>query len=1207
MLNIVKKIIGSKNERELKRIRPLVGRINELEPTISALSDAELRVKTDEFRARIRERTAQLNAQLDELKARERDYAESPPENDEDTKALRTEIEEQEKAIREAENEVLFEILPEAFAVVREASKRTTGLRHFDVQMVGGVVLHQGKIAEMKTGEGKTLVATAALYLNALTGRGAHLVTVNDYLARRDVQWMGPIFHLLGISVASIVHEASFLFDPTYIVKDYRMLNLRPIDRKDAYLADVTYGTNHEFGFDYLRDNMKFTLEEYVQRELNYAIVDEVDNILIDEARTPLIISGPAEESTEKYYVIDRIIPRLRKGEHKERQGDVAAEESGDFWVDEKSRSAVLTEQGVSKVERMLGVTNLYDPSHIDTLHHVNQALKAHALFQRDVDYIVKDGQVIIVDEFTGRLMPGRRWSDGLHQAVEAKEGVRIERENQTLATITIQNYFRMYKKLAGMTGTADTESVEFKNIYKLDVVVVPPNKKMIRTDHPDVVYKTEREKFDAVVDEIVDCHERGQPVLVGTVSVEKSERLAKMLKKKGVKHNVLNAVNHEAEANIIAQAGRFQQVTIATNMAGRGTDILLGGNPDFLARSDMENEWIQRSAALPEGGLRYEDVLAKLRERYDEAVQKARRKYEPKWKPFEEAQAEALNRLTEAHRTYLEAAFWKRRADYEEKIEQLGASADVEAEAGVAAACAEAAEQYSSALQEVDRVTGPYFGEEGQQRFVRSLTELQQALKEAALNGGGNGDRLVATRVAFDRARSDYERAIQRALTATDGASVDYDSARRVYEETEHEYRQAEVAYLEQRKPFEEAVAEAQRDYEDTRRKYTKAVEDVREEMEKAPLEFRGRYEEILAHYKQLCAQEREKVLAAGGLHIMGTERHESRRIDNQLRGRSGRQGDPGSSRFYLSLEDDLMRIFGAERIQGLMTRLGMEEGVPIEHRLITRAVANAQTKVEGHNFDIRKHLLEYDDVMNQQREIIYARRREILASSNLKRDVIEMAENVAADIVGRYANRETHADEWDWKALNDSLFKSFNLRFQISDDDRDGLTVERLERMVIDQIHAAYEEKERLFTPPVLRHLEKLVLLQTVDALWKDHLLSMDHLKEGIGLRGYGQRDPLQEYKKEGFEAFEAMMQMLEADVVEKVFTVQIARQEDVQRLQQQRRPQPQQMVMSGGGMPQRQQGKVETVRRDGEKVGRNDPCPCGSGKKYKKCHGS
>jgi len=1206
MLNIVKKIVGTKNDRELKRMRPLVEQVSQFEPAIAGLSNEGLRAKTEEFRSRIREKTATERHHLEERLAEQRRQADAPTIEDatEGAKDLKTQIDEADKELRAAENRMLDEILPEAFACVREASKRTTGLRHFDVQFIGGIVLHEGKISEMKTGEGKTLVATGPLYLNALTGRGAHLVTVNDYLARRDVQWMGPIFHLLGVSVASIVHDYSYLFDPTYVVKDYRMLNLRPIERKEAYRADITYGTNHEFGFDYLRDNMKFTLEEYVQRELNFAIVDEVDNILIDEARTPLIISGPAEESTDKYYIIDRVIPRLKKGVRKERQGDAPAEESGDYWVDEKSRSAVLTEGGVAKVERMLGVTNLYDPNHIDTLHHVNQALKAHALFQRDVDYIVKDGQVIIVDEFTGRLMPGRRWSDGLHQAVEAKEGVRIERENQTLATITIQNYFRMYKKLAGMTGTADTESVEFKNIYKLDVVVVPPNKKMIRIDHPDVVYKSEREKFDAVIEEVEECHERGQPVLVGTVSVEKSERLAKMLKKKGIKHNVLNAVNHEAEANVIAQAGRHKAVTIATNMAGRGTDILLGGNPEFLARSDMENEWIQRSSALPEGGQRYEEVLQKLRDKYDETIQQARKQYEPKWQPFEEKQAEALERLTEAHRTYLEAEFWAARADYEDKIARLA----VQPEPALASACADAAASYSEALQGVDRVTGPYFGDEGQQRFLHALDELQQALREAAHNGGGNANRLSAAQTVFERARNDYERAIQKALAASHGDANDLEAARRVYTETEREYKQAEAAYLEQRKPFEEAVAAAQRDYEETRRKYTKAVEDVREEMEKAPLEFRGRYEQVLHKYQELCAQEREKVIEAGGLYIVGTERHESRRIDNQLRGRSGRQGDPGASRFFLSLEDDLLRIFGAERIQGLMTRLGMEEGEPIEHRLITRAVANAQSKVEGHNFDIRKHLLEYDDVMNQQREIVYGRRREILGSLNLKADVLLMADDVAAGVVEQFANRELHPDEWDWQALSDSLFKSFSLRFRLSEEQNQAISPERLEQAVIDAVRAAYEEKERTFSPPVLRHLEKLVLLETLDSLWKDHLLSMDHLKEGIGLRGYAQQNPLQEYKKEGFELFEEMMQQLETDVVEKVFTVQIARQEDVQRMEARRRPQPMQMVMAGGGAPQQaQQRKPEPARRTADKVGRNDPCPCGSGKKYKKCHGT
>ncbi len=1015
---------------------------------------------------------------------------------------------------------------------------------------------------------------------------------------------MGPIFHLLGISVASIVHEASFLFDPDYIVNDYRMLNLRPIERKEAYEADITYGTNHEFGFDYLRDNMKFTLDEYSQRELNFAIVDEVDNILIDEARTPLIISGPAEESTDKYYVINRIIPRLKRGERKEKKNpDERAEETGDYWIDEKGRTAVLTEQGVAKVERMLNVTNLYDPRHIDTLHHVNQALKAHAIFQRDVDYIIKDGQVIIVDEFTGRLMPGRRWSDGLHQAVEAKEAVRIERENQTLATITIQNYFRMYKKLAGMTGTADTESVEFQKIYKLDVVVIPPNKPMRRIDHADVVYKTEREKFDAVLQHVVDCHERGQPVLVGTVSVEKSERLSKLLKKQGVKHNVLNAVNHEAEANIIAQAGRHKAVTIATNMAGRGTDILLGGNPEFLARSEMENEWIQRNAAgmSESGGQRYEDVLQKLRDNYEEAVQQAYKQYEPLWKPYEEQQADALHRLTEAHRIYLETAFWKTRHD----LDVLTIRFRSETNATVAAQYATAAEAYSEAIQEVDRVCGPFFGDEGQQRFLHALKDLRDALGETERDGGAT-TRLPAVQTAFERARNEYERAIQKALTNTSGDGSDFAEAEKVFRDTEREFREAETNYLENRKPYEDAVAEAQRQYEETRRKYTKVVEDVREEMEKSPDTMKSRYDEVLTRFQNLCAEEREKVLEAGGLMIIGTERHESRRIDNQLRGRAGRQGDPGASRFFLSLEDDLLRIFGAERIQGMMTRLGMEEGEPIEHRFITRAVANAQSKVEGHNFDIRKHLIEYDDVMNQQREIIYGRRRDILGRNNLKNDVLEMADNVADALVERYTSRDTASDEWEWQALDDTLFKTFAMRLDVPAEERERLRVEDLQQHVIDRVHATYEAKEQNFTPPVMRHLEKLVLLQTVDTLWKDHLLSMDHLKEGIGLRGYAQQNPLQVYKKEAFDLFEGVMGQLESDVVEKVFTVQLARQEDVERLQQQQqRPQPQRVVMSGGGASPAQQRPRSVVQE--EKVGRNDPCPCGSGKKYKKCHGA
>jgi preprotein translocase subunit SecA len=891
--SIVRKIVGTKNERELRRLAPFVDKINQLGPGVKALSDDALRAKTGEFKERVER------------------------------------------------GEPLDDLLPEAFAVAREASERVLGMRHFDVQLVGGMVLHHGKIAEMKTGEGKTLVATLPVYLNALGGRGVHVVTVNDYLARRDAEWMGRLYTFLGLSVGVIVH------------------GLDDQERKREYNADVTYGQNNEFGFDYLRDNMKFSLDDYVHRTypervtdakgkqtdklFNYAIVDEVDSILIDEARTPLIISGPAEESTEKYYVIDRVIPRLQK--------------ETDFTVDEKTRNAILTEEGIAKVERILGVSNLYDPTQIDTLHHVNQALRAHAIYKLDVDYVVKEGEVLIVDEFTGRLMPGRRWSDGLHQAVEAKEGVKIERENQTLATVTFQNYFRMYKKLAGMTGTADTEAVEFHEIYGLEVMVVPTHKTMIRDDLADVVYKTEREKFNAVVDDIRERHARGQPILVGTISIEKSEHVAAMLKKEGIKHHVLNAKHHEREAEIVAQAGRYNALTISTNMAGRGTDIVLGGNPEFLA-------------------------------------------------------------VTEA----------------------------------------------------------------------------------------GTKDPADPT------------------------------------------------------------------------------------------------YQAALEKYRAQCAGEREQVLEAGGVHILGTERHESRRIDNQLRGRSGRQGDPGTSRFFLSLEDDLLRIFGAERIQKIMERLGMEEGEPIEHRWINSAIENAQKKVEAHNFDIRKHLLEYDDVMNKQREVIYARRREVLASESLKTDVLEMATGLAEEITAARISREIGPDEWDWKALDDVLFKQFNFRLNLSEDERTDLTPETAQELVVQRVEQLYEEKEQTFTPTVLRHLEKVVMLQTIDTLWKDHLLGMDHLKEGIGLRGYGQRNPLQEYQREGFEMFDDMMGRIETDVVEKLFTVQLARQEDVERMEQKRRAAP--VVMSHGG--EAVAAKTETIRRDHAKVGRNDPCVCGSGKKYKKCCG-
>jgi preprotein translocase subunit SecA len=885
--SLIKKIVGSKNERELKRIQPIIQRINPIEPKILPLSDEQLRAKTPEFKERV------------------------------------------------GQGESLEKILPEAFAVVREAARRTLGERHFDVQLIGGVVLHEGKIAEMATGEGKTLVATLPAYLNSLKGEGVHIVTVNDYLAKRDSEWMGAIYRFLGLSVGVILHE------------------LNDQERKKAYGCDITYGTNNEFGFDYLRDNMKFSIEDYVQRDLNYAIVDEVDSILVDEARTPLIISGPAEESTDKYYKINRIVPSLKQGK--------------DYQLEEKSHTAFLTEEGVFHVEKLLHVENLYDPRNIETLHHVNQALRAHTLFKRDVDYVVKEGQVVIVDEFTGRLMPGRRWSDGLHQAVEAKENVRIENENQTLATVTFQNYFRMYRKLAGMTGTADTEAAEFRKTYNLDVVVIPTNMPLIRTNYPDVIYKSEEEKFRAAGREIEELNRSGRPVLVGTISIEKSERLSHLLKKRGIPHNVLNAKHHEREAEIIAQAGRVGAVTLSTNMAGRGTDILLGGNPKFLAKTMVDEK--------ADG----------------EVIQKA--------------------------------------------------------------------------------------------------------------------------------------------------------------------------------------------------------------------------YEKALA----IVQKEKEKVIELGGLHVLGTERHEARRIDNQLRGRSGRQGDPGSSRFYLSLEDDLLRIFGSERISSIMDRLGIEEDQPIEHRLVTKAIENAQRRVEAHNFEIRKHLLEYDNVMNQQREVIYSQRREVLAGEDLKDSVIEMIEEQAEGIVDLYADEKAHPEDWDLKGLQDVVYQQFSFRWAVPSGEevgttrfRDGLNRERLKELLLQRAKDVYQKKEEEFGEATLRYLEKVIMLQSVDYHWKDHLLAVDQLKEGIGLRGYGQKDPRIEYQKEAYQMFLEMLERIKKDTVEKLFAIQIAKEEEVKEMKVERK---QTFILSRGEAAQGAGGETEdgkgvTVRREGKKVGRNDPCPCGSGKKYKRC---
>lgn len=839
MGSILTKIFGSKNERELKKIKPVVEMINSLEPKIHSLTDDELKSHTALFKERFER------------------------------------------------GESIDEMLPEAFAVVRETSIRTLSMRHFDVQLIGGIVLHAGKIAEMKTGEGKTLAATLPAYLNAISGKGVHIVTVNDYLARRDTEWMGNIYKFLNISVGTILHGLT----------DY--------ERKLAYNSDIAYGTNNEFGFDYLRDNMKYETESLVQRELNYAIVDEVDSILIDEARTPLIISGPAEKSTDMYYMVNEIIPRLKQEK--------------DYSIDEKARTVALSEEGVANAENMLKVNNIYDPKHIELLHHINQALKAHTLFRLDVDYIVKDGEVIIVDEFTGRLMPGRRYSDGLHQALEAKENVKIENENQTLATITFQNYFRMYNKLAGMTGTADTEAAEFKKIYNLDVSVIPTNMPMIRKDNPDVIYKTKKEKFEAVLDEIDELNKKGQPVLVGTVSIDVSENLSTKLKKRGIKHTVLNAKNHEKEAEIIAMAGQKGAVTISTNMAGRGTDIVLG-----------------------------------------------------------------------------------------------------------------------------------------------------------------------------------------------------------------------------------------------------------------------------------------EGVTALGGLHVLGTERHESRRIDNQLRGRSGRQGDPGSSRFYLALEDDLLRIFGGERITGIMEKLGMQEGEPIAHGLISRAIENAQAKVEGHNFDIRKQLLEYDDVMNQQREVIYKQRREALDGKSLKPSIESMIFEKAEEISFLFADEKALPEEWDLKGLSEAVFTQFNFRMNnLSNETLENMNQEELAQIIYDEAMLTYNKKEALIGDENFRHLERMVMLQTVDNMWKDHLLSMDHLKEGIGLRGYAQQNPLIVYKKEGFEMFQDMISRVKDETINILFRIQITEPERIEDIS---KPKEQKLIFSG----EDDIVSKKPVKREDKKVGRNDPCPCGSGKKHKKCCG-
>jgi preprotein translocase subunit SecA len=983
MINkLLAKVIGTQNDRELKRLQPAVAEINRLEASITPLSDADLRAKTAEFKARVAK-----GASLDEM-------------------------------------------LPESFAVVREAGRRVLNMRHFDVQLIGGMVLHNGRIAEMKTGEGKTLVATLPAYLNALEGKGVHVITVNDYLARRDSEWMGRIYRFLGMSVGVIQHE------------------LNDAERQVAYGCDITYGTNNEFGFDYLRDNMKFELASFVQRGHHFAIVDEVDSILIDEARTPLIISGPAEESTDLYYEVDRIIPKLVAGAVT--QGNVKAEEreelekTGDYLTDEKHKTVQLTESGMAKAEKMLGHRlapnsgGLYDPVNMPLLHHIHQGLRAHTLFKIDVDYMIKDGGVVIVDEFTGRLMPGRRWSDGLHQAVEAKEKVKIERENQTLATITFQNYFRKYKKLSGMTGTAETEAEEFAKIYNLDVIVAPTNRGLKRVEEPDSVYRTEREKNEAILTDIVEKQTSGRPTLVGTVSIEKSEKLAGMLKRRGIKHVVLNAKYHAQEAEIVAQAGRRANVTIATNMAGRGTDILLGGNAEFMTRQQTLAD--QLAERLPKG----------------------------------------------------------------------------------------------------------------QEKFI-------------------DDDEFV------------------------------------YFYHLESFYRVPKQAY-----------------------------------------------DQIFQALKHQTDAEHEEVVGVGGLHIIGTERHEARRIDNQLRGRAGRQGDPGSSRFYLSLEDDLMRIFGSERIAGLMTRLGMEEGVPIEHGMVTKAIERAQKQVEAQNFATRKHLLEYDDVMNKQRESVYALRRELLEGQiNYESDepvdtrtyLMTLAEELVEGLVAQHANKEQDPNEWDLGALRSAMTELFAIEPAALDAlGIDQMTPDQMSAALYDLAVDRYVEKEKSLPvdASILRRIERDVMLQIVDAQWKDHLYSLDHLKEGIGLRGYGQRDPLVEYKRESFDLFQAMKDRIDEEMVKYLWRLRPVIQQgpppdeaappaappapvSPSPLGPRRPPS---MTFSGGSsssaprgipaaagsnappMPARTGGDdaaVKTIRRDEPKIGRNDPCWCGSGKKFKKCHGA
>ncbi|MGA8184829.1 MAG: preprotein translocase subunit SecA [Terriglobia bacterium] len=1041
------KVIGSKNDRELKRLESRVDEINALEPEMQKLDDSKFPHRTEQLKKRL------------------------------------------------ADGATLDDLLPEAFALCREAGRRTLNMRHFDMQLVGAMVLHEGKIAEMKTGEGKTLVATLPVYLNSLEGKGVHVVTVNDYLANRDAAWMGPIYRLLGLSVGVIVHD------------------LDDEERRLAYGADVTYGTNNEFGFDYLRDNMKFEISDCVQPQHHYAIVDEVDSILIDEARTPLIISGSSEESTEKYYRVDKVIPHLTPKE--------------DYEIDEKLKTVSLLEPGIAKAEKLLGLENMYDPANMEFIHHVYQGLKAHALFILDKDYVVKDGEVIIVDEFTGRLMPGRRWSDGLHQAIEAKEGVKIEKENQTLATITFQNYFRMYDKLAGMTGTAETEAAEFEKIYELEVVVIPTNRELIRYEHADVVYRTEREKFNASIEEIKEYHLRGQPVLVGTIAIEKSERLSNQLRKAGY----LPAHFQE----LVKQAGLEERT-----LEKWASDLLAQHGPtlNWLVRAGVTISAVRKTlkdgrftgVASSSNGNRNEFVSALLK-------RKVERYFAPPQAPLE---GDAVPGLVElATKTP------------DKVIPVLDYLIEIQCRP----------ERLVEVLE--------------QREIKHNILNAKQHDREAQIvaQAGRVGAVTVSTNMAG------------RGTDILLGGNPEF-LAREEFRKSPEKYRQQGI------------------DPEPPDRPTAGSADEIYQAYINAYSEWRKKWTEFINRFKSTTDVEHERVIDLGGLHILGTERHESRRIDNQLRGRAGRQGDPGSSRFYLSLEDDLLRIFAGDRISKIMHKLGMEEGVPIESRLITKRIEAAQKAVEGQNFESRKHLLEYDDVMNKQRETIYNLRKQLLQGDDQREYLLDSTDRVVDWLITTYCPKAQHADEWNIQGLQNEFWARFGVDLRKKDLKFDPKLLDPLAEDLKQIVHQGYEEREQVWGAERMRFHERMIMLQVVDAQWKDHLLAMDHLKEGIGLRGYGQRDPLVEYKRESFDMFEDMMDRTEDETLRYLFLMRTPEEEEtlIRQYQQRKRREQAEMRMVGGGAMEKPQ---QVVRK--EKIGRNDPCPCGSGKKYKKCHGA